>query len=378
MFRNNALDVVHYLHRVTHGGYEMDLERNRKIIHIDMDAFYASVEQRDFPSYRGKPVIVGGSPQSRGVVATCSYEARAFGVHSAMPSSIAIRRCPSAIFVTPRMDVYRDVSLQLMTIFRSYTHLVEPLSLDEAYLDVTDNHRNNPSATLIARDIKREILRQTGLTASAGVSFNKFIAKIASDFNKPNGLTVVTPAEAQSFLDAVPIRKFFGIGKVTEQRLVERGIRTGIDLRNLSMNELMSLFGDRGKLFYQLVRGHDLRTVQPDRIRKSIGKEQTLQVDISDEKQMLEILHRLSKSVAASLVTRGVRGRVVVLKLKFSDFKQVTKRTVTQVPVDSEADIFSYAADLLKHIRIKANVRLLGVTVQDLVPATHAVQSTLF
>lgn len=351
----------------------------RKIIHIDMDAFYASVEQRDHPEYRGKPVIVGGPPHARGVVATCSYEARKFGIHSAMPSRTAHRLCPDAIFVTPRMDVYRQVSQEIMAIFKSYTDLVEPLSLDEAYLDVTENRRSIASGTLVARDIKQRIYATTGLTASAGVSYNKFIAKIASDYHKPNGLTVITPEKALEFLGQVPIGKFFGVGRVTEERLQQLGVKTGSDLRRLSQAELAQVFSDRGRLFYDLARGIDPRPVQPNRIRKSIGKEQTLQVDIDDTSDMLQILERISVAVERSLRSRSVRGRIVVLKVKFEDFHQITRRTTTVTPVQSAAEIFGYARDMLLALEFSAKVRLLGITVQELEDEmSRCVQLTLF
>lgn len=351
----------------------------RKIIHIDMDAFYASVEQRDNPEYRGKPVIVGGSPQSRGVVATCSYEARKFGIHSAMAAKTAYRLCPHAIFVRPRMDEYRQVSQEIMGIFKSYTSLVEPLSLDEAYLDVTHNSRGISSGTIIAREIKERILQATGLTASAGVSYNKFIAKIASDYHKPNGLTVITPERAQAFLDLVPIGKFFGVGKVTERRLNSLGVNTGADLRRLSQKELTKVFSERGRLFYDLVRGVDPRPVQPNRIRKSIGSERTFPADIADVDELLGILETLASSVEHSLQNRDVRGRVVVLKVKFANFHQITRRCTTIVPVQSAEEIYGYARDLLLQLDLETKVRLLGITVADLESeGNRAVQLTLF
>ncbi len=269
-------------------------QQMRKIIHIDMDAFYASIEQRDHPEWRGLPVIVGGDPQRRGVVATCSYEARVFGVHSAMPSRTAARLCPHAIFVPPRFAIYRQVSAQIMDIFRSITDLVEPLSLDEAYLDVTHNHMQEPSATRIAQQLKARIHAETGLTASAGVSFNKFIAKLASDYRKPDGLTVIPPARAEEFLTQMPISKFFGVGKVTAARLQAEGIETGADLLRMSEFELRALLHERGSSLYQQVRGHDDREVQPTRERKSIGKETTLAEDIRDEEMLVRLLSQLA------------------------------------------------------------------------------------
>ncbi|MCY0893373.1 MAG: DNA polymerase IV [Acidibacillus sp.] len=338
----------------------------RKIIHIDMDAFYASVEQRDHVEYRGKPLIVGGSPHSRGVVATCSYEARRYGIHSAMPASMAHRLCPHAIFVKPRMDVYRQVSRDIMSICKAHTDLVEPLSLDEAFLDVTHHRRGMASGTLIAREIKQQIYEVTGLTASAGVSYNKLIAKIASDDHKPNGLTVITPEKAQAFLDAVPIGRFFGIGKVTEQKLSLLGVHTGSDLRRLSREQLIQLFSDRGRVFYDLVRGIDPRPVLPNRIRQSIGKETTFQVDMDDIDDMLSQLMLLAQTIEQQLRNRSVTGRVVVLKIKFANFQQITRRTTTHIPVQSAQDIYNYVQSLLNQVYIDTKVRLLGITVQKL------------
>ena len=267
------------------------MKKQRKIIHIDMDAFYASIEQRDKPSLKGKPVIVGGNPQSRGVVATCSYEAREYGIHSAMPCKTAYKRCPYAIFVRPRFEVYKQVSYEIREIFYKYTDLVEPLSLDEAFLDVTENKLNIKYATDVAKMIKKEIYEKTGLTASAGVSYNKFLAKLASDYNKPNGLTVIREDNAQSFLDNLPIRKFFGIGKVTQKTLKGLGVENGYDLRQMEISELESIFKNRGYLFYQLARGIDNREVEPHRERKSIGAETTLTENLDMMKEMFRPMY---------------------------------------------------------------------------------------
>lgn len=349
----------------------------RKIIHMDMDAFYASVEQRDHPEYRGKPLIVGGSPHARGVVATCSYEARRFGVHSAMPSQTALRLCPDAIFVRPRMEVYRAVSQEIMAIFRAHTDLVEPLSLDEAYLDVTAIGAE--SATAVAREIKRTIRSRTALTVSAGVSYNKFIAKIASDYRKPDGLTVIVPSQAQAFLDAVPVGKFFGVGKVTEARFAALGVQTGAELRALSREALCVVFADRGHQFYDLARGIDQRPVQPHRVRQSIGVESTLQVDIEDQTEMVRVLSGLAESLASTLSQRAARGRVVVLKVKYHNFAQITRRTTTTAPVQSPEEILLYAKALLTHVPLQDKVRLLGIAVHGLVfGAPQWEQLTLF
>ena len=268
-----------------------------------MDAFYASIEQRDRPELKGKPVIVGGDPNSRGVVAACSYEARKFGIHSAMSSAMAYKLCPHAVFTRPRFDDYKAVSSVIRDIFCQYTDLVEPLSLDEAFLDVTENYRGMTSATLIAREIKQNIYNHTGkLTSSAGVSFNKFIAKVASDVNKPDGITVIPPEAADEFVAGLPIRKFFGVGKVTEEKMLHLGIKTGSDLKKFKKEQLVRLFGKSGTYYYNIVHGRDDRPVEPNRIRKSIGKETTLLEDIDDTDQMLEILENIAVKLDNELI----------------------------------------------------------------------------
>ena len=332
-----------------------------------MDAFYASVEQRDRPELKGKPVIVGGDPKSRGVVAACSYEARKYGVHSAMASATAHRLCPDAVFIRARFDVYRSVSAQIREIFHEYTDLVEPLSLDEAFLDVTQNYRQIPSATLIAREIKRQIYERTGnLTASAGVSFNKFLAKVASDMNKPDGITVVTPEMANDFIDRLPIRKFFGVGKVTEKKMLKIGIKTGADLKKLKKEQLMRLFGKSGIYFYDIAHGLDDRPVEPNRIRKSIGQETTLAQDIDDTDRMIEILESLAGDLADSLLKRGAKGRTVTLKLKYFDFQSITRSVTIEEPADSAAVIMKYIRPLLSKTEAGVKkVRLLGISVSN-------------
>jgi DNA polymerase-4 len=254
----------------------------RKIIHIDMDAFYAAIEQRDNPALKGKPVIVGGDPDRRGVVSTCSYEARKFGVRSAMPSRTAMRLCPDAVLLYPRFEAYSKASKQVMSIFAEYTDLIEPLSLDEAFLDVTENKKNIPSATVIAMEIKRKIFEITGLTASAGVSYNKFLAKTASEINKPDGIAVIIPSEAEVFLEKLPIGKFFGIGKVSEKKMISLGITSGLELKATPLDKLVKHFGKNGRFYYDIVRGIDWRPVEPLRERKSYGREITLDEDILD------------------------------------------------------------------------------------------------
>lgn len=339
----------------------------RKIIHIDMDAFFASVEQLDRPELRGRPVIVGGRPESRGVVAACSYEARRFGIRSAMPSGRAHRLCPQAVFVKPRMTRYKEMSRQIMTLFHQYTDLVEPLSVDEAFLDVTANPLGEPSATRMAARIRREIRTATGLTASAGVSYNKFLAKIASGYQKPDGLTVIAPAQAQEFLAVLPIGKFYGVGRVTEGRMHSHGIHTGADLLRFSREELTALFGKVGGFFYDMARGIDTRPVSPIRIRKSIGAEVTLPADVLDLSRVTTILVEQVQRVAHSLAVHQTGGRTLTLKIRYSDFTTITRSCTT-------ADGFFDADDMLRQLpRLLAataagyrQIRLLGVTVANL------------
>ena len=332
-----------------------------------MDAFYASVEQRDRPELKGKPVIVGGDPNSRGVVAACSYEARKYGVHSALASSIAYKRCPQAVFIRPRFDVYRAVSADIKEIFYEYTDLVEPLSLDEAFLDVTANHKGMASATLIAKEIKKKIRAETGnLTASAGVSFNKFIAKVASDFNKPDGITVVTPEMADEFIDKLPIRKFFGVGKVTEEKMLNLGIQTGADLKRFKKENLVQLFGKSGTYFYNIAHGRDDRPVEPNRIRKSIGKETTLLEDIDDVEQMLEILENIAGRLENSLINREAKGHTITLKIKYFDFQSITRSITVDEPVDNASVMMKHIKPLLSKTEAgRKKVRLLGISISS-------------
>jgi DNA polymerase-4 len=339
----------------------------RKIIHIDMDAFYASVEQRDRPELKGKPVIVGGDPQTRGVVAACSYEARKFGIHSAMASATAYRLCPDAVFIRSRFDVYRAVSSQLREIFCEYTDLIEPLSLDEAFLDVTQNYKGMPSATLIAREIKKKIYQRTGgLTSSAGVSFNKFLAKVASDINKPDGITVITPDMADDFINSLPIRKFFGVGKVTEDKMLNLGIRTGADLKKYKKEQLVQIFGKSGRYFHDIAHGLDDRPVEPNRIRKSIGKETTFSEDIDDTDQMLEILDDIAVKLENSLIKKDAKGRTITLKVKYFDFQSITRSITVDKSADSASVIMKYVRPLLSKTEAgEKKVRLLGISISN-------------
>ncbi|MEL6639193.1 MAG: DNA polymerase IV [Bacteroidota bacterium] len=338
----------------------------RKIIHIDMDAFYASVEQRDHPELRGKPVAVGWSG-NRGVVAAASYEARRFGVRSAMPSVTAKRRCPDLVFVKARFEVYQSVSRQIRAIFHEYTDLVEPLSLDEAYLDVTENKIGMPSGTIIAEQIRQKIRDQTQLTASAGVSFNKFIAKIASDINKPNGIKVITPAEADAFLEALPIEKFHGIGKVTAEKMRRMGVSNGAQLKALSEIDLVKRFGKVGRFYYKIVRARDERPVNPNRIRKSIGAERTFSENVDTLEGMREKIASIIQRVYDYMEKTDNYGRTLTLKMKTPDF-QIISRSKTYVREIREREAFVKACDelLVANWSEAGAVRLLGVAVSNL------------
>lgn len=332
-----------------------------------MDAFFASIEQKDTPAFQGKPLIVGGKPESRGVVAACSYEARRFGIHSAMPCSQAIRLCPHAIFARPRMDRYREVSARLMAIFRRYTPLVEPLSLDEAFLDVTTNNQNHPSATILAQRIRAEIYQELRLTASAGISFNKFLAKVASDFNKPNGLTTIPPDKAADFISVLPIRKFFGVGQVTEKKMLRLGIKTGLDLRRMDKELLISHFGKTGSFLYNIVRGIDERPVEPTRERKSIGSETTLICDTDDKSKIDIILSQLAEQIDYSLKKRQTGGYTLTLKVRYQDFTTITRSQTVQSPIYSSAGILPLLPGLLATTNAGSEkVRLLGLTISKL------------
>ena len=339
----------------------------RKIIHIDMDAFFAAVEQRDFPEYRNKPLIVGGSPFARGVVATCSYEARPYGIHSAMPSTKAYRLCPEAIFVKPRFDAYREVSQAIRQIFFDYTDLVEPLSLDEAYLDVTESEQHDGSATLIAKAIKTRIRQQTQLTASAGVSYNKFLAKIASDLDKPDGLTLITPKQGEEFVGQLPIHKFHGVGKATAQKMHDLGIKTGNDLKLFALEDLQLHFGKSGPYYYYIARGIDNRPVVSHRKSKSIGVETTFQQDISDNQTVMEHLQSLFYKALGKVIEKRLSAHTLTVKIKYHDFVQITRsRSLSHVITPTQA-IDDLLAELLKNTDVgKRSVRLLGITLSSL------------
>jgi DNA polymerase-4 len=338
----------------------------RKIIHVDMDAYYASVEQRDDPALRGKPVAVGG-PGPRGVVAAASYEARAFGVRSAMPSTTARRRCPELIFVPPRFEVYRAVSAQIREVFAEHTDLIEPLSLDEAYLDVTENKHAIPIATEIARLIRARIKEVTGLNASAGISYNKFLAKMASDLNKPNGQAVIPPARGAEFVAALPVGKFHGVGPATAAKMERLGILTGADLRAQTPEFLTRHFGKSGAWYHRIARGIDLRPVQPHRARKSIGTEDTFLTDILDPAQARAEVAKLAGKVWGHCAGKQITGRTVTLKVKYADFQQITRSRTMVVPVTDGDDLTTVALALLEPLMpLPKGVRLFGVTLSAL------------
>jgi len=357
----------------------------RKIIHIDMDAFYASIEQRDHPGYRGKPIVVGGSPEGRGgVVATASYEARRFGIRSAMPSRRAQQLCPEAIFVRPRFDAYREASRRIREIFHRYTDLIEPLSLDEAYLDVTTDKQNIGSAIEIARLIKQAIRNELQLTASAGVSVNKFVAKIASDMQKPDGLTFIGPSAVEAFMEKLPVEKFFGVGKVTANKMKRMGLFTGADLKKLSEADLVQHFGKTGRFYYRIVRGIDNRPVEPHRETKSLSAEDTFPHDLTTLEEMNEQLDRISGIVHERLLKYGLKGRTITLKVRYSDFRQITRNQSFPYPLNDLPTIRATAKQLLAATDPEdKKIRLLGVGLSNFQdpappPPGHAAQLELF
>jgi len=329
-----------------------------------MDAFYASVEQMDHPEWREKPLVVGGN-ESRGVVAAASYEARKYGIFSAMASAIAARKCPHLIFAKPRFDRYKELSLQIREVFYEYTDLVEPLSLDEAFLDVTENKMGLNSAILIAKQIRAKIKEKTGLNASAGVSYNKFLAKIASDLNKPNGQAYILPEDAEEFLEKLPIGKFFGIGKVTAEKMQKIGIHNGADLKQFSLQFLTKKFGKSGIHYYNIVRGIHLSEVQPHRVRKSLSAENTFEKDLSSIEDLTNSLKSIYEELIKRIRKSGIKGRTVTLKIKYEDFSQQTRsKTVDQYP--EEEMIWEIAVELLTQEELPKAVRLLGLGISNL------------
>ena len=341
---------------------------SRKIIHVDMDAFYASIEQRDDPSLRGKCVAVGGS-RERGVVAAASYEARRFGVRSAMPSVTARRLCPDLIFVKPRFDAYKAVSLQIRAIFAAYTPIIEPLSLDEAYLDVTENLQGIPSATEIAERVRATIRSETGLTASAGVSYNKFLAKLASDYRKPDGLFVITPTMGPGFVESLTVNRFHGIGPATAAKMNRLGIFTALDLRAKDLAFLKAHFGKAGSHFYDICRGVDHRPVRADRVRKSVGAETTFARDLASFEELTAELAPLIDKVWRHCDSAGLRARTVTLKLKFADFQIITRSRTHLPPISDRSVVVSIATELLAaQFPLAKRVRLIGVSLSTLSP----------
>jgi len=347
-------------------------ERIRKIIHVDMDAFYASVEQRDDPSLKGRPVAVG-YPEKRGVVAAASYEARQFGVRSALPSTTALRKCPELVFRPPRFDVYKAVSRQIHEIFADYTPLIEPLSLDEAYLDVTENLRGIATASATAKEIRARILEETGLTASAGISYNKFIAKLASDFRKPNGQYVVPPEMGEAFVEALPVTKFHGVGPVTAAKMHKLGIHTGADMKRQSLDFLQRHFGKSGPWYFEIARGRDERPVRPDRERKSSGSETTFAADLIDPAEIEAGVLSMADDVWTWCEKTGARGRTVTVKIKWADFQQSTRSRSLNAVVDSRGSLHEASLALIRSVFPPAKgIRLVGVTLSNFqVPLDH-------
>ena len=337
----------------------------RKIIHVDMDAFYASVAQMDNPKLKGKAIAVGGGGK-RGVVSAASYEARKFGVKSAMAGTLAVKLCPELIFVKTDFDRYNEISKKIRKIFYDYTDLVEPLSLDEAYLDVTKNKKGNPSASLIAKEIRERIFNEVGLTASAGISINKFIAKVASDYNKPNGQKTVNPEEVLDFLEVLDIRKFYGVGKVTAEKMYQKGIFTGLDLKQKSLEYLDEHFGKSGGSYYYIVRGIHNSEVKPNRIRKSLAAERTFNENLSSEIFMLEKLEHIAEEVSSRLLKSKVAGKTVTLKIKYSDFTLQTRSKTLPYYISDKDVILERAKDLLYQEKLSNSVRLLGISMSNL------------
>lgn len=338
---------------------------HRKIIHIDMDAFYASVEQMDNPELRGKPIAVGGA-ENRGVVSAASYEARKFGVRSAISGFLAKKNCPDLIFVHPRFDRYKEISKKIHKIFHDYTDLVEPLSLDEAYLDVTKNKKGNPSASLLAQEIRARIFNEVGLTASAGISVNKFVAKIASDYNKPNGQKTVNPDEVISFLEQLPIQKFYGVGKVTAEKMFQLGIFTGMDLKLKSVEFLEKHFGKSGGFYYDVVRGIHNSEVKSNRITKSVAAEHTFDINLSSEIFMIEKLEKIAAELERRLKKHQISGKTITLKIKYSDFTQQTRSKTMPYFISDKSLILETVKELLYQEKMKDSVRLLGISLSNL------------
>ena len=355
------------------------IPNSRKIIHIDMDAFFASVEQRDFPDLRGKPLVVGGDPSGRGVVAAASYEVRKFGVRSAMSCYEARKRCPEVIFVRPRFEVYRSVSHDIRRIMYSLTPHVEPLSLDEAYLDVTGLQVHQGSATLMANWLRAQILEHTGLTASAGVSFNKMLAKIASDINKPNGTAVITPIEADAFISTLPIERFHGIGKATTKRLHAMGVSYGADLRRVPAAVLVQEFGKRGQFYHDIAHGRDERAVKSERTHKSVGSETTFRDNLDDDGELRIQIYEQNEDAFHQLQKKQLRAYTITLKIKYADFTQITRSHTLSTAIDSAESAHYWLDKLFSDIPRERPIRLVGVTFSSLAPISQVLpQLNLF
>lgn len=337
-----------------------------KILHVDMDSFYAAIEQRDNPELKGKPIAVGGSDKKRGVIATASYEARKYGIRSALSTKVAKKKCPRLIIVPPRFQVYKDVSKTLREIFHRYTDLVEPLSLDEAYLDVTENKMDMKSAILIARRIKEDIFKETELTASAGVSYNKFLAKVASDMNKPDGLTAILPEKAQAFMNDLPIEKFFGIGQATAKKMHRLGIKKGIDLRNFNKLDLARHFGKSGAFYYDIVRGVDSRVVNPDRVRKSYSEERTYAEDLDELKTIVANLEKMALHVSEGMKKTEIKGKTINIKVRFENFETITRSSTIGFYTNEFDHIKTEVLKLYHALENERSVRLLGVGMSNL------------
>lgn len=354
---------------------EPKIEATRKILHVDMDAFYASIEQRDNPALRGQPVVIARNPKEssgKGVVATASYEARKFGIHSAMSASEAYRLCPHAHFIRGRHDYYRQVGEEVRQIFAQYTSLIEPLSIDEAFLDVTENYQQLPYAMDVAQQIQRKIDHDLHLTCSVGVSYNKFLAKLGSDYHKPQGMTVITPKRALAFLGQLPIEKFYGVGKRSAEKMHQLKIYTGEDLRKLSQEECLTYFGKAGLSLYERVRGVDNRQVKTNRQRKSNGRERTFYPFLYYDKEVEEMLRWLSQQVSDSLMTKGLKGQTLTLKIRYENFETLTRQKSLDDSVNSYEDIYYHAQDLWEQWgQAERGVRLLGITVSDLVSVEY-------
>lgn len=337
----------------------------RKIIHIDMDAYFASVEQLDNPNLIGKPIAVGGG-STRGVVAAASYEARKFGVRSAMSGVLAKQKCPHLIFIKPRFERYKEISLKIREIFYDYTNLVEPLSLDEAYLDVTENKKGNPSASLIAKEIRNRIWEELQLRASAGISINKFLAKVASDINKPNGQKTINPEEVIEFLEQLPVNKFYGVGKATASKMYNNGIFTGYDLKQKSFEELTRLFGKSGSHYYNIVRGIHNSSVKISRIRKSVAAERTFTKNLSSEIFMMERLEEIASKLEERMQRINAKGKTITLKIKYSDFTQQTRSKTLPVFISKASEFMPLVKELLYQEKLTNSVRLLGISFSNL------------